>query len=36
MQKIDSLRNDIRRAEKNRREMESRVEDSIAEAGKVG
>lgn len=34
MQKIDNLRNDIRKAEKNRRELESRVEDCIAEATK--
>lgn len=34
MQKIDSLRNDMRKVEKNRRELESRVEDVIAEATK--
>lgn len=34
MQKVDSLRNDIRRAEKLRRELESRVEDALAEASK--
>lgn len=32
MQKVDSLRNDIRRAEKLRRELESRVEEAQAEA----
>nr|CAH7755994.1 unnamed protein product [Callosobruchus chinensis] len=34
MQKVDSLRNDIRRAEKLRRELESRVEEAQAEATK--
>ncbi|XP_037032828.1 serine/threonine-protein kinase Genghis Khan [Bradysia coprophila] len=34
MQKIDSLRNDIRKADKNRREYESRIDDVIAEATK--
>lgn len=34
MQKIDSLRHDIRKAEKLRREMEARIEEAIAEAGK--
>lgn len=34
MQKVDSLRNDIRRAEKLRRELESRVEEALAEASK--
>lgn len=35
MQKIDSLRNDIRKADKSRREYESRIDDVIAEATKV-
>lgn len=35
MQKIDTLRNDIRKTDKSRREMESRVQDAIAEATKV-
>ncbi|XP_018577381.1 serine/threonine-protein kinase Genghis Khan [Anoplophora glabripennis] len=34
MQKVDSLRNDIRRAEKLRRELESRVDEAQAEATK--
>lgn len=34
MQKVDSLRQDMRRAEKLRRELEARVEEAIAEAGK--
>lgn len=34
MQKIDALRHDIRKAEKLRREMEARIEEAIAEAGK--
>lgn len=34
MQKVDSLRNDIRRAEKLRRELESRMEEAQAEATK--
>lgn len=34
MQKIDSLRHDIRKAEKLRRELEARIEEAIAEAGK--
>lgn len=34
MQKIDFLRHDIRRAEKLRRELEARIEEAIAEAGK--
>lgn len=34
MSKIDSLRNDIRKAEKLRRELEARIEDAIAEASK--
>lgn len=34
MTKVDSLRNDIRRAEKLRRELESRVEEAQAEATK--
>lgn len=35
MQKIDNLRNDIRKADKSRREYESRIDDVIAEATKV-
>lgn len=35
MHKIDTLRNDMRKAEKSRREYESRIEDVIAEATKV-
>lgn len=35
MQKIDTLRNDIRKAEKNRREMDSRLQDAVTEATKV-
>lgn len=35
MQKIDNLRNDIRKADKNRREYDSRIEDVIAEVTKV-
>lgn len=35
MQKIDTLRNDIRKTDKSRREMESRLQDAIAEATKV-
>lgn len=35
MQKIDNLRNDIRKADKGRREYESRIEDVIAEVTKV-
>lgn len=34
MQKIDTLRNDMRKFEKLRRELESRIEDAIAEATK--
>lgn len=34
MQKVDSLRHDIRRAEKLRRELEVRIEEAQAEAGK--
>jgi hypothetical protein len=34
MQKIDSLRHDIRKAEKLRRELETRVEEAMAETGK--
>ncbi|XP_014247988.1 serine/threonine-protein kinase Genghis Khan isoform X2 [Cimex lectularius] len=34
MQKVDSLRQDLRRAEKLRRELEARVEDAIAETSK--
>ncbi|XP_033608922.1 serine/threonine-protein kinase Genghis Khan [Cryptotermes secundus] len=34
MQKIDSLRHDIRKAEKLRRELEARVEEAMAETGK--
>lgn len=34
MQKVDALRHDIRKAEKLRRELESRVEDALAEASK--
>lgn len=34
MSKVDSLRNDIRRAEKLRRELESRVDEAQAEATK--
>lgn len=34
MQKVDALRHDMRRAEKLRRELEARVEEAIAEAGK--
>ena len=34
MQKIDSLRHDIRKAEKLRRELEARVEDAMAETSK--
>lgn len=35
MQKIDTLRNDIRKAEKNRRELDSRLQDAVTEATKV-
>lgn len=35
MQKIDALRQDIRRAEKGRRELEARVDTAISEATKV-
>lgn len=35
MQKIDSLRHEIRKSEKMRRELEARVEDGINEANKV-
>ena len=35
MQKVDNLRNDIRKNDKNRREFESRLEDTIAEVTKV-
>lgn len=35
MQKVDSLRNDMRKMEKSRREYETRIEDVIAEATKV-
>lgn len=35
MQKVDSLRNDIRKSDKSRREYESRIEDVIAEITKV-
>lgn len=34
MQKVDALRHDIRKAEKLRRELESRIEEAIAEATK--
>lgn len=34
MSKVDALRHDIRKAEKLRRELESRVEDALAEASK--
>ncbi|GLV45544.1 genghis khan [Carabus blaptoides fortunei] len=34
MQKVDSLRHDIRKAEKLRRELEARIEEALAEAGK--
>lgn len=34
MQKVDALRHDIRKAEKLRRELESRVEEALAEATK--
>jgi len=34
MQKIDNLRQDIRRAEKLRREMETRIDDAQAESSK--
>lgn len=34
MQKVDALRHDMRRAEKLRRELEARVEEALAEAGK--
>ena len=34
MQKIDSLRHDIRKAEKLRRELEARVEEAMAETSK--
>ncbi|XP_025830500.1 serine/threonine-protein kinase Genghis Khan isoform X3 [Agrilus planipennis] len=34
MQKVDTLRHDIRKAEKLRRELESRVEEALAEANK--
>lgn len=34
MQKIDNLRHDIRKAEKLRRELETRVEEAMAETGK--
>lgn len=34
MQKVDTLRHDIRKAEKLRREMESRIEDALGEASK--
>lgn len=34
MQKIDSLRHDIRKAEKLRRELEARVEEAISETTK--
>ena len=34
MQKVDSLRHDIRKAEKLRRELEARVEDAMAETSK--
>lgn len=35
MQKVDTLRNDIRKSDKFRRELESRLQDSIADATKV-
>lgn len=35
MQKVDTLRNDMRKMEKSRREYETRIEDVIAEATKV-
>lgn len=35
MQKVDTLRNDLRKADKARREYDSRIEDVIAEATKV-
>lgn len=35
MQKVDALRNDLRKADKSRREYDSRIEDVIAEATKV-
>lgn len=34
MQKVDALRHDIRKAEKLRRELESRVEEAISETTK--
>lgn len=34
MQKIDSLRNDIRKTDKTRRELEARLQDAIADASK--
>lgn len=34
MSKVDALRNDIRKAEKLRRELEARVEDAIGETQK--
>lgn len=34
MSKVDALRNDIRKAEKLRRELEARVDEAIAEATK--
>lgn len=34
MQKVDSLRNDLRRSEKNRRELETCLEDAILDATK--
>lgn len=35
MQKIDSLRHELRKSEKARREVEARVEDAISETNKV-
>lgn len=34
MSKVDALRNDIRKAEKLRRELEARIEEAVAEAVK--
>lgn len=34
MSKVDALRNDIRKAEKLRRELEARIEEALAEATK--
>lgn len=35
MQKVDVLRNDVRKAEKSRRELESKIEDALTEAANV-